>query len=117
MQMNRKEFLGLVTRGAVAFGATALPWARLRAEPPGPVMATLSAYMAAAAARTLPAEVVEATKHHILDTFAAMVSGSELPPGRAAIALARAVTGGTIGTVAGSRVAVRSDWKRRSPTG
>ena len=36
MQLNRKEFLGLVTRGAVAFGATALPWARLRAEPPGP---------------------------------------------------------------------------------
>ncbi len=53
--MNRKEFLGVVTRGAVAFGATALPWARLRAESPGPVMATLSAYMAAAAARTLPA--------------------------------------------------------------
>jgi len=104
MPMNRKEFLGLVTRGAVTFGATALPWARLRAEPPGPVMATLSAYMAAAAARTLPAEVVEAAKHHILDTFAAMISGSELPPGRAAIALARAVTGGTIGTVAGSRV-------------
>ena len=45
MQLNRKEFLGLVTRGAVAFGASTLPWARLRAEPPGPVMATLSAYM------------------------------------------------------------------------
>ena len=69
-------------------------------------MATLSAYMAAAAGRTLPPEVVEKTKQHILDTFAAMISGSELPPGRAAIAFARAVAGGTgsIGTVAGSRI-------------
>ena len=102
--MNRKEFLGVVTRGVVAFGATALPWVRLRAESPSPVMATLSAYMAAAAARALPAEVVEVTKHHILDTLAAMVSGSELPPGRAAIALARAVSGGATGTVVGTRV-------------
>jgi 2-methylcitrate dehydratase PrpD len=102
--MNRKEFLRLVTRGAVAFGATALPWARLRAQPPGPVMTALSAYMAAAAGRTLPPEVVEKSKQHILDTFAAMISGSELPPGRAAISFARAVPGGTIGTVAGSLV-------------
>src|SRR5207342_56060 len=98
MQLNRKEFLGLVTRGAAAFGAAALPWARLRAEPPGPVMAALSAYMAAAAGRTLPPEAVEASKHHILDTFAAMISGSQLPPGRAALALARAAAGGAVGT-------------------
>jgi 2-methylcitrate dehydratase PrpD len=102
--MNRKEFLRLATRGAVAFGATALPWARLRAQAPGPVMATLSAYMAAAAGRTLPPEVVEKSKQHILDTFAAMISGSELPPGRAAISFARAAAGGTTATVAGSLV-------------
>lgn len=103
--MNRKEFLNLVSRGAVAFGGTAaLPWVRLRAESPGPVMTALSSYMAAAGERTLPSDVLEKTKHHILDTFAAMISGSELAPGRAAIAFARAYGGDTAGTVAGSMV-------------
>src|ERR1700730_4644403 len=104
MQLNRKEFLDLVGRGAVALWATALPWTRLRAESPGPVMTALSNYMAAARERTLPSEVVEKTKHHILDTFAAMISGSELVPGRAAIAFARAYGGDSTGTVAGSMV-------------
>ena len=102
--MNRKEFLELVARGAVALGATAVPWARLSAESPGPVMTALSNYMASAGEGALPSEVVEKTKHHILDTFAAMISGSDLAPGRAAIAFARAYGGDTTGTVAGSMV-------------
>jgi len=53
-------------------------------------MATLSAYMAAARDSALPPDVVDKSKHHILDTFAAMLSGSELPPGRADLALASA---------------------------
>ncbi len=67
-------------------------------------MATLSSYMAAAKDRGLPPEVVEKAKHHILDTFAAMVSGSELPPGRAALTLARAQAGRPVATVVGSTV-------------
>ena len=67
-------------------------------------MATLSAYMAAAKDRGLPPEVVEKAKHHILDTFAAMISGSELPPGRAALTLARAQAGRPVATVVGSNV-------------
>ena len=47
-------------------------------------MNALSAYMAAAGTRALPDEVVEQAKYHLLDTFAAMISGSELPPGQAA---------------------------------
>src|SRR5436189_6125 len=66
-----------------------------------PVIERLSAYMAAAAARDLPRDVVEKTKHHILDTLAAMVSGSTLAPGRVAIALARAHAGERVATVAG----------------
>ena len=54
-----------------------------------PVMERLSAYIAGALRRPLPAPVVEKTKHHLLDTLAAMVSGARLPPGRAAIAFAR----------------------------
>jgi 2-methylcitrate dehydratase PrpD len=47
-------------------------------------MNALSTYMAAAATRALPEEVTEHTKYHLLDTIAAMISGSELPPGQAA---------------------------------
>ena len=50
------------------------------ANPVSPAMAKLSAYMSEAGDRALPDDVVEKAKHHILDTFAAMVSGSELPP-------------------------------------
>ncbi len=67
-------------------------------------MATLSAYMAGAKDRALPPEVVEKAKHHILDTFAAMVSGSELPPGRAALTFARAQAGRAVSTVVGSSI-------------
>jgi 2-methylcitrate dehydratase PrpD len=99
--MNRRS---LIARGALAVCATALPSARLRAQAIGPVMAALSAYMAAAKDRALPPDVVEKAKHHILDTVAAMVSGSELPPGRAALALAQAQAGRAVATVVGSRI-------------
>lgn len=49
----------------------------------GPQMAVLGEYMSAARHRGLPAEVAEQAKHHIIDTLAAMVSGSRLPPGQA----------------------------------
>ena len=47
-------------------------------------MSALSAYMSAAGERALPAEITEPAKYHLLDTLAAMISGSELPPGQAA---------------------------------
>ena len=47
-------------------------------------MDVLSAYMSAAANRLLPAEAAEHAKHHLLDTLASMISGSELAPGQAA---------------------------------
>jgi 2-methylcitrate dehydratase PrpD len=67
-------------------------------------METLSTYMAAAKDRALPADVIEKAKHHILDTFAAMVSGSKLPPGQAALALARAEVGRAASTVVASKI-------------
>ncbi len=45
---------------------------------------TLAAYIAAAADRELPAGVIEKTRHHVLDTLAAMLSGSRLRAGRLA---------------------------------
>ncbi len=69
-----------------------------------PVMGKLSTYMSEARDRKLPDEVVEKAKHHIVDTLAAMVSGSELPPGREAIRFARAYGGEKIATVVASDI-------------
>jgi 2-methylcitrate dehydratase PrpD len=51
----------------------------------GTITARLARYMVEARDRTLPAEVVREAKHRILDTLGAIVSGSQLPPGDAAI--------------------------------
>jgi 2-methylcitrate dehydratase PrpD len=64
----------------------------------------LSAYMAAAATRPLPEEVSEKAKQHILDTFAAMISGSGLVPGRGALEFARAYGGKPVATVVASNI-------------
>lgn len=75
-------------------------------SPPGeavsPIMARLSTYMSGAAGRDLPADVVRETKHHILDTVAAMVSGAQLTPGLHALRFARAYGGEKIATVVAS---------------
>ena len=93
--LSRRDVL---RRAALAAAAMALP---ARAET-GPVMTALSTYMAAARERALPPEVIEKASHHVLDTIAAMVSGSELVPGRAALAFARAEPGRPVATVIGS---------------
>ncbi|MGH8633129.1 MAG: MmgE/PrpD family protein [Burkholderiales bacterium] len=69
-----------------------------------PVMAALSEYMSGAAGRALPAVVVRETKHHILDTIAAMVSGAELAPGLHALRFAKAYGGEKIATVVASNM-------------
>jgi 2-methylcitrate dehydratase PrpD len=67
-------------------------------------MRQLSAYIARALRRPLPAAVVEKTKHHVLDTIAAMLSGSRLPPGRKAISFVRTLGGARQACVIGSRI-------------
>ena len=72
----------LLQQAGCAIVAAAFPGGScFAAEPVGPVMAKLSAYMSAARERSLPDDVVEKVKEHILDTIAAMISGSELLPG------------------------------------
>jgi 2-methylcitrate dehydratase PrpD len=70
-----------------------------------PVMRRLSTYIATAPRRPLPSTVVEKTKHHILDTIAAMVSGSRLAPGIKAIAYVKALGGVNEAGVIGSKIA------------
>ena len=78
--------------------------ARGSAEKISPAMLRLSTYMSEARTRALPEEVVEQVKYHLLDTLASMVSGSDLPPGHAAIQFARSYGGEKIATVVGSNV-------------
>ena len=86
--MTRREAL---RRAAWILAAAGLPLGTsLHAEDVSPLMAALSKYMSEARDRALPDAIIEEAKHHILDTFAAMVSGSELPPGRQALKFAQA---------------------------
>ena len=70
------------------------------------VIDQLSQYIVAARATELPREVADKAKHHILDTLAAMVSGSRLRPGRLAIRYARSQRGKRESTVVGSNLMV-----------
>ena len=74
------------------------------AKPAGFVMNELGAYMSDAANRALPDEVTEKTKHHILDTLAAMISGSKLLPGERAFQFVEAYRGSGDATVVASKI-------------
>jgi 2-methylcitrate dehydratase PrpD len=67
-------------------------------------MRRLSSYIASALRRPLPPTVVEKTKHHLLDTIAAIVSGSRLEPGKKAIGYVRTLAGNREASVIGSRI-------------
>jgi 2-methylcitrate dehydratase PrpD len=97
--MTRRE---LMRTAALAAAGAAIPRVRIAGQT-SPVMETLSAYMSGAARQTLPATVIEHAKHHILDTFAAMISGADLPPGKAALKFA-----GLYGTTGPSTIAASS---------
>ena len=109
--MTRRK---LLLRAGCAIAAAAFPSIKgvaaqqanpeVAGQPVSPVMNKLSAYMAEARGRGLPGDVVEKAKQHILDTFAAMISGSELPPGRAAIQFVRSYGGKEVATVVASNI-------------
>jgi 2-methylcitrate dehydratase PrpD len=87
--------------GAGLFAAAAAPMPRQAAQRAESAAATstdltgrVARYMAAARQQTLPPDVLRETKHRVLDTVAAMVSGARLKPGDMAIRFARA-QGGT----------------------
>src|SRR5579872_3401907 len=87
----------LLKTGLSAAAGLTLP-SVLRPEPPPPVgnaprfvalaevMPALAQYMHDAQTRALPEPAAEQTKLHLLDTIAAMVSGTQLAPGKAALA-------------------------------
>jgi len=69
-----------------------------------PLMQEIAAYVAGALKRPLPKEVAEKTRHHVLDTIAAMVSGSRLLPGKRAIGYVKTLGGAREACVIGSSV-------------
>ena len=82
--MDRRSVLGMTATTAIGLAA-GRTGALAQAAGSGAEMSVLSTYMSAAATRELPAEVVEHAKHHLIDTLAAMISGSQLLPGQAAL--------------------------------
>jgi 2-methylcitrate dehydratase PrpD len=69
-----------------------------------PLTRALAAYIAAAPRRALPTAVTERARHHLLDTLAAMLSGSRLLPGRRAIEFIRTQGGVAEATVIGTSI-------------
>jgi 2-methylcitrate dehydratase PrpD len=68
------------------------------------IIESLSDYVLAASGTRLPEEVIQKAKDHILDTIAAIVSGSQLKPGMLGIQLARDHGGNGPCSVLGSPV-------------
>ena len=101
--LTRRTFLQQAAYITAAAAASPM-LARAADQGISPVMEKLSAYMAEARNRALPDPVLLETKHHVLDTLAAMVSGSELPPGRMAIQFARTYGGEKVATVVASPI-------------
>jgi 2-methylcitrate dehydratase PrpD len=111
-RLSRRNLLELagLTIGAAAFpspSAFALNSAGQdkAGKPTGAVMNPLSTYMSEAANRPLPDEIIEKAKHHILDTLAAMISGSNLLPGKRALEFAQKYGGSETCTVVASKLA------------
>jgi 2-methylcitrate dehydratase PrpD len=100
--LSRRALLQRAGWAIAAAGLSRLPG--LAADSVSPAMVRLSAYMSEARNRALPDDVAEIAKHHILDTFAAMVSGSQLLPGQAALKFARSYGGERIATVVCSNI-------------
>ncbi len=76
----------------------------MKNTPVSPLLNKVAAYIAGAARKPLPANVVEKTKHHLLDTLAAIVSGSRLYPGQKAHGYIAAQGGTPEALVFGSRI-------------
>jgi len=77
---------------------------RRQRERISPLMRRVSTYIAGSARKPLPPAVAEITKHHLLDTLAAVISGSRLLPGKVTIAYLKTQGGTPEACVPGTRI-------------
>lgn len=75
-----------------------------------PLTRHLSEYIAGAADRALPPEVTEKTRHHVLDTLAAILSGSRLRAGQLAAAYVGRFGSAKEATVVGTSLLVPAEF-------
>lgn len=73
-----------------------------------PLMKMLSTHIAGAIKKPLPRDVTELAKLHIVDTYAAMLSGASLLPGQRAIAHVKALGGKPQSAVVGTGIVTNS---------
>jgi 2-methylcitrate dehydratase PrpD len=91
--LDRRNFLKIAAAGAAAAGISGLQVAGAQNSAPTQLGKSADAgmikdvcgYIARGATAELPGDVVEKMKHHILDTFGAIISGSTLKPGQLAL--------------------------------
>ena len=74
------------------------------AQDVSPLTLELSRYIASALRKPVPREVAERAKVHLVDTFAAMISGSRLLPGKTGIGYVRTLGGRPEAGVVGTRI-------------
>src|SRR4051812_50025702 len=95
--MQSKSNGDLTRRQMLAQSGALLGWAALPRNiahaASSDVTGQLARYMVSVRDRPLPADVVTACKHRILDTFGAMVSGSRMKPGIMAMDYVRGLGG------------------------
>jgi len=72
--------------------------------------AALADYISAAASRELPPPVLAKTRHHVLDTLAAILSGSRLRPGKLAVAYVERIGGAQEATVIGTPLVLPAEF-------
>lgn len=101
--IDRRTFMSSLTSALAALAAAGVRSAE-RADEVSPLTRRLSTYIAQAAQTPIPDAVTEAAKQHLLDTLAAMISGTRLPPGRTALAWARTQVSAREACIPGSRL-------------
>ena len=74
------------------------------AQDVSPIMLKLSKYISTATTKPIPEKVSQRAKLHLIDTFAAMISGSRLEPGKKAIAYIKTLGGTPEASVIGTKI-------------
>jgi len=74
------------------------------AQDVSPIMLKLSKYIASATTKPIPEKVSQRAKLHLIDTFAAMISGSRLEPGKKAISYIKTLGGTPEASVIGTSI-------------